>query len=85
METGDSICDSIGVIEAENARIKNQIKELEEALFPIPLHGSYLEIAMPATACTPATNLRGSFDFLASCRGCVEKNINKRMELITKA
>jgi hypothetical protein len=40
---------------------------------------------MPATTCTPATNLKGSSSFLASCRGYVEKNINKRMELITKA
>jgi hypothetical protein len=40
---------------------------------------------MPSTTCTPATNLKGSSSFLASCRGYVEKNINKRMELITKA
>jgi hypothetical protein len=85
MATRDSLHDSVGVIEAENARIKNRIKELEEALFPMPLLASYLEIAMPATMCTPATNLKGSSRFLASFRGYVEKNINKRMELITKA
>ena len=54
-------------------------------MFPIPLHGSSLEIAMPATTCTPAANLKVSSIFLASCRGYVKKNINKRMELITKA
>jgi hypothetical protein len=51
----------------------------------MPLLHSSLRIAMPATTCTPATNLKGSSSFLASCRGYVEKNINKRMELITKA
>jgi hypothetical protein len=46
---------------------------------------SPLAIAMPATPYTPATKLKGSSRFLSSCRGYVEKNINKRMELITKA
>jgi hypothetical protein len=84
-ETRDALHDSVGVIEAENVRLKNQIKELEEALFPMPLLGSSLEIAMPMTTCTLATNLKGSSSFLASCRGYVEKNINKRIELIAKA
>jgi hypothetical protein len=82
---GDALHDSVGAIEAENARLKNRIKELEEAMFPMPLLGSSLEIAMPATTCTPATNLKGSSSFLASCRRYVEKNINKRIELIAKA
>jgi hypothetical protein len=81
-ETRDALDDSIGVIEAENARLKDQIKELEEALIPMPLLASPLAIAMPAT---PATKLKGSSSFLASCRGYVEKNIKKRMELITEA
>jgi hypothetical protein len=85
MATGDALHDSVGVIEAKNAKLKNQIKELEEALFPMPLLCSSLGITMPATTCTPTTNLKGSSSFLASCRGYVEKNINKRMELITKA
>jgi hypothetical protein len=85
METRDALHDSVGVIEAENARLKDRIKELEEALFPMPLLGSPLATTMPATPCTPAANLKGSSSFLASCRGYVEKNINKRMELITKA
>jgi hypothetical protein len=65
---GDSLHDSIGVIEVKNARLKNRIKELEEALFPMPLLSSSLEIAMPATTCTPAANLKGSSSFLASCK-----------------
>ena len=85
METKDALHDSVGVIEAENARLKDQINELEEALFLMSLLGSPLEIVMPATPYTPAANLKGSSNFLASCRGYVEKNINRRMELITKA
>ena len=85
LATGDALHESVGFIEAENARLKNWIKELEESLFPMPLFGSPLEIAMPMTTYTPATNLKGSFNFLASCRGYVEKNINRIMELITKA
>jgi hypothetical protein len=85
METGDGPHDFVGVIEVENARLRNQIKELEEALFHMSLLASYLEIAMHVTTSTPATNIRGSSKFLTSFRGYVEKNINKRMELITKA
>jgi hypothetical protein len=80
--TRDALDDSIGVIEAKNARLKDQIKELEEDLIPMPLLASPLAIAMPAT---PATKLKGSSSFLTSCRGYVEKNIKKRMELITEA
>ena len=34
--TKDSLDDSIGGIEAENAILKDRLKELEEALIPIP-------------------------------------------------
>jgi hypothetical protein len=51
----------------------------------MPLLGSSLEIAMPVTTCAHATNLKGSSSFLTSYRGYVEKNINKRIELIAKA
>jgi hypothetical protein len=85
METRDTLHGFVGLIEVENARLKNPIKELKEALFPMPLLHSSLRIAMSATKCTPATNLKGSSSFLASSRGYVEKNINKRMELITKS
>jgi hypothetical protein len=66
----------------ENAKLKDRIKELEEALIPIPLLVSPLAITMPAT---PAAKLKGSSSLLTSCRGYVEKNIKKRMELITEA
>jgi hypothetical protein len=55
---------------------------LEEALIPMPFLSSPLAITMHAT---PATKLKGSSSLLASCRGYVEKNIKKRMELITQA
>jgi hypothetical protein len=80
--TRDALDDSIGGIEAENARLKDRIKELEEALIPIPLLASPLAITVPAT---PATKLKGSSSLLTSCRGYVEKNIKKIMELITQA
>jgi hypothetical protein len=80
--TGDALDDSIGGIEAENARLKDRVKELEEALIPMPLLASPLAIAMPST---PTTKLKGSSSLLASCRGYVENNIKKIMELITEA
>jgi hypothetical protein len=46
------------------------------------LFASPLAIAMPST---PVAKLKGSFSLLASCRGYVENNIKKRMELITEA
>jgi hypothetical protein len=80
--TKDSLGNSIGVIEAEIVRLKDWIKELEEALIPMPLPYSPLAIAMLAT---PAAKLKGSSSLLTSCRGYVENNIKKRMELITEA
>jgi hypothetical protein len=55
---------------------------LEEDLIPTPLFSSPLAKTVPAT---PATKLKGSFSLLTSCRGYVEKNIKKIMELITEA
>jgi hypothetical protein len=66
----------------ENARLKEQLKELEEALIPIPLLASPLAITVHAT---PTSKLKGSSILLTLCRGYVEKNIKKRMELITQA
>ena len=80
--TGDALDDSIGGIKVDNSRLKDQVKELEEALIPIPFLASPLAIAMPST---PAAKLKGSSSLLASCRGYVENNIKKRMELITEA
>ena len=36
----DALDDSIGGIEAENSRLKDQVKKLEEALIPMPLLSS---------------------------------------------
>jgi hypothetical protein len=80
--SGDALHDSIGGIKAENAKLKDRVKELEEALIPMPLLANYLAIAMPAT---PAANLKGSSSLIASCKGCVENNIKKIMELVTEA
>jgi hypothetical protein len=77
-----SLHDSIRGIEAKNARLKDRVKELEETLIPMPLLVNPLEIAMPAT---PAANLKESSSLLASCRGYVENNIKKRMEVVTEA
>jgi hypothetical protein len=54
-ETEDSLDYSIGGIEAENARLRDRVKELEEALIPIPFLSSPLAIAMHST---PAAKLK---------------------------
>jgi hypothetical protein len=80
--SGEALHDSIVGIKVENARLKDQVKELEEALIPMSLLVNPLAIAMPAT---PAANVKASSTLLASYREYVEKNIKKRMELVTKA
>jgi hypothetical protein len=66
----------------ENVGLNDLIKKLEEALIPTPLFASTLAKIVPAT---PAVKLKGSSSLLTSCRGYVEKNIKKIMELITEA
>jgi hypothetical protein len=78
--TRDALDDSIGGLEAENVKLKERVKELEEALMPLPVLVNPLEIIGPTT---PATKLKGSSSLLTSAKGYVEKNIKKRMELIT--
>jgi hypothetical protein len=80
--TVDALDDSIGGIEAENARLKDRVKELEEALISMPLLSNPLEISIPSIL---AAKLKGSSSLLTSCRGYVENNIKKRMELVTQA
>jgi hypothetical protein len=80
--TDDSLDDSIGGIEAENARLNDRIKELEEAFIATPEFVSPLEKTMLATL---AAKLKGSSSLLASCRSLVENNIKKRMQLVTEA
>jgi hypothetical protein len=80
--TGDSLDDSIGGLEAENTKLNERVKELEEALMHLPVLASPLAIIGPTT---PTTKLKGSSSLLTSARGYVEKNIKKIMELIIEA
>jgi hypothetical protein len=70
--TGDSLDDSIRGLEEENAKLKEKIKELEEALMPLPIPASHLAMIRLTT---PAAKLKGSAILLRSARGYVEKNI----------
>jgi hypothetical protein len=79
---GDAHHDSIGGIEVRNARLKDLVKKLEEALIPMTLLVNPSVIVMLAT---PTANLKGSSSLLTSCRGYVENNMKKIMELVTKA
>jgi hypothetical protein len=74
--------DSIGGLEAENTKLKERIKELEETLMPLPLLSSPLAIIGPTM---PTAKLKGSSSLLTSSRSYVEKNIKKIMALITEA
>jgi hypothetical protein len=80
--TKDALDDSIGGLEAENTKLKERIKELEDALMPLPLLSSPLSIVRPTT---PVVKLKGSSSLLTSSRSYVEINIKKRMALITEA
>jgi hypothetical protein len=80
--TDDSLDDSIGGIKAENARLKDHVKEFEEAFIATPEFASPLAKNIPAT---PAAKLKVSSSLLASCRSLVENNIKKKMHLVTEA
>jgi hypothetical protein len=81
-EIDDALDGSIGGLEAENTKLKERIKELEDTLMPLPFLASPLTIIGPTT---PAAKLKGSSSLLTSARSYVERNIKKIMELITKA
>jgi hypothetical protein len=78
--TGDALDDSIGGLEAENMKLKERIKELEDALMPLLLLSSPLSIVRPTT---PIVKLKGSSSLLTLAMSYVERNINKIMALIT--
>jgi hypothetical protein len=80
--TRDALDDSIGGIEAENTKLKERIEELEDTLMPLSLLANPLKIVGPST---PAAKLKESSSLLTSSMIYVEKNIKKRMALITKA
>jgi len=81
-ETTDALDDSIGGVEAENVILNDRIKELEEDLIPTPLFSIPLAKPVPST---PIAKLKGSSNLLTYCRGYLDKNINKIMELITES
>jgi hypothetical protein len=81
-ETINAPDDSIGGLEAENTKLKESIKELEDTLMPLPLLSIPLKIVKPTT---PNAKLKGSLSLLTSSRSYVERNIKKRMALITEA
>jgi hypothetical protein len=81
-ETGDALDDSINDMEAENVKLKERIRELENALMPLPILESPLSMVKPTT---PTLKMKGSSSLLIIVRSYVEKNIKKRMSLITKA
>jgi hypothetical protein len=75
----EELHDSIGGIKTENARLKDRIKELEDAFIPMSLLVDPLVVAMPGT---PTPNVKASSTLLTSCKVYVEKNIKKRVELV---
>jgi hypothetical protein len=79
-ETGDALDDSIDGLEVENVKLKERIRELENALMPLPILASPLSMIKPTT---PTIKLKGSSSLLTTVRSYVEKNIKKRMSLIT--
>jgi hypothetical protein len=80
--TSDALDDSIDGLEAENVKLKERIKELENALMALPILASPLSMFKPTR---PAIKLKGSSSLLTTVRNYVEKNIKKRMSLITEA
>ena len=71
---GDALDDSIGGIEMENARLKDHVKEFEEAFIATPEFSSPLAKNVPATA---AAKIKLSSTLFASSRAIVDNNIKK--------
>jgi hypothetical protein len=80
--TSDALHDSIGGIEVENARLKDRLKEFEEAFIATPEFASLLAKNVPATT---TAKMKLSSTLLACSRALVENNIKKRMHLVTEA
>jgi hypothetical protein len=79
---GDALKISIDDLEANNAILKENVKELESTLMPPQNLASPLTIAKPGT---PDLKLKGSSSLLMVVRKFVEENIKKRMPLIMDA
>jgi hypothetical protein len=78
----DSLDDSIGDLEAKNTKLKERIREMEDALMPLSLLSSPLLIVKPIKT---TAKLKGSSILLTSARRYVERNIRKIMALIKEA
>ena len=81
-ETGDVLDDSIDGLEDENVKLKERIGELENALMPLPILASRFWMVKPTTT---AIKLKLSSSLLTTIWIYVEKNIKKRLSLITEA
>jgi hypothetical protein len=66
----------------ENMKLKERIKELEDALMPLPLLSIPLTIVRPTLL---AIKLKKYSSLLTSAKIYVERTIKKRMALITEA
>jgi hypothetical protein len=73
-ETGDALDDSIDGLEAENANLKEKIKELETALMPLPILASPLTMIKPTT---PGIKLKGSSSFLTTVEIMLRKILKR--------
>jgi hypothetical protein len=71
---------SLGGIKGENTELKERIRELENALIPLPILASPLSMVKPTT---PTIRLKGSSNLLIAVWSYVENNIKKIMSLIT--
>jgi uncharacterized protein YdhG (YjbR/CyaY superfamily) len=80
--TGDALDDYIDGMEAENAKLKEKIKELETSLMPLPILASPLTMINPTPSCN---KFKGSSGFLMDVRNYVERNIKNKMSLIMEA
>jgi hypothetical protein len=85
--TRDALEVSVDGLEAENARLKERIKELECALMPPPIFVSPIASIQSGRNPngTPELKLKGTSSLLAAIRRFVGENIKKRMSLILEA
>jgi len=74
--------DPIHGLEVENDSLKENIKELENVLMPLPILASPLTMIKPTT---PGIKFKGSSSFHTTVQNYVEKNIKKRMSLVVEA
>jgi hypothetical protein len=79
-EIDDALDDSIGGLATKNTKLKERIRELENALMPLPILASPLSMVKPTTT---SIKLKVSSSLLTTVQSYVENNIKKRISLIT--